>query len=212
MSPADLLQALKFRYATKHFDPSKKVDPAAFQALLEGLVLTPSSFGLQPWKFIVVRDPDLRSRLRGASWNQPQLTDAAELVVFAARTDVEHADIDRWLDCLATTQGQSPESLAPLRGMMEGFVGRLSEEERHHWNVRQCYIALGQFMASAATLGIDTCPLEGIDPTAYDVILGLGETGYATCVACAVGHRSENDHTAERPKARYNFTEVIDFR
>lgn len=212
MSPQELIAALRKRYATKHFDPAKSVDPDAFQALLEGLVLTPSCFGLQPWKFIVVRDPELRAKLRGASWNQPQLTDASELVVFTARTNLDDADIDRWLDCLATTQGQSLEALAPMRGMMEGFIGRLSDEERHSWNVRQCYIALGQFMGAAAALGIDTCPLEGIDPTAYDVILGLGDSGYATCVACAVGFRSDSDHTAARPKARFDFEEVIEFR
>lgn len=212
MSPADLLAALRFRYATKHFDPAKKVDPAAFEALLHGLVLTPSSFGLQPWKFLVVRDQEIREKLRTASWNQPQLTDAAELVVFTARTGLDPEDIDRWLDCLATTQGQSPEALAPVRGMMEGFIGRLSEEDRHAWNVRQCYIALGQFMGAAAAMGIDTCPLEGIDPAAYDVILDLGTSGYATCVACAVGHRSESDHTAARPKARFSFEQVVEFR
>lgn len=212
MTPAELLQSLQWRYATKHFDPTRSIPADAWEALLDSLVLTPSSFGLQPWKFIVVRDPAVRQALRGASWNQPQVTEASELVVFAARTDVEQVDIDRWIDTLASVQGHEREALAPLLGMVEGFVGRMSRSERHAWNVRQTYIALGQFMGAAAALGIDTCPLEGIDPAGYDVDLHLGGTGYATCVACAVGYRSADDHTAERPKARFPREQVIDFR
>lgn len=212
MTPSDLNQSLQWRYATKHFDASKPVPEETLEALAKSLVLTPSSFGLQPWKFLVVRDRDLREQMKGASWGQPQLTDAAEVVVFAARTDLVQEDIDRWVDCLADVQGQDREKLAPMVGMMEGFSARMSPGEKHAWNVRQCYIALGQFMAAAAVLGVDTCPLEGIDPAAYDVILDLGGTGYATCVACAVGHRSESDHTAARPKARFPFEEVVEFR
>ncbi len=210
MSPNDLLSALQRRYATKHFDPARPVPQETMEALLEGLVLTPSSFGLQPWKFLIVRDPELRLKLKAASWNQPQLTEAAELVVLTARTDVTQDDIERWIDCLSETQGQPKDALDPMKGMIEGFAGRMSRAERHAWNTRQCYIALGQLMTSAAVLGLDSCPLEGIDPAAYDVALGLGGTGYATCVACAIGHRAESDHTAARPKARFPREQVVE--
>jgi nitroreductase len=209
MTPTELTDALNWRYATKSFDSSKSISKDAWQALLESLVLAPSSFGLQPWKFIIVSDPETRQRLRENSWGQPQVTDADKLVVFTSRTDMTPKDIQRWIDRLSEVQKQSPEELKGYAGIVEGFCQRMSPEARHNWNVRQTYIALGQFMAAAATIGIDTCPLEGIDPTGYDHELGLAGSGYATCVACAVGYRADDDKSATRPKARFVQSEVI---
>ena len=209
MTPTELTSALNWRYATKSFDSSKSIPEDAWQALLESLVLAPSSFGLQPWKFIVVSNPETRQRLRENSWGQPQVTDADKLVVFTSRTDMTPKDIQRWIDRLSEVQKQSPEELKGYAGIVEGFCQRMSPEARHNWNVRQTYIALGQFMAAAATIGIDTCPLEGIDPTGYDHELGLAGTGYATCVACAIGYRAADDKSATRPKARFVQSEVI---
>ena len=209
MTPAELTTALHWRYATKSFDSTKSIPEDAWQALLESLVLAPSSFGLQPWKFIIVSNPETRQRLRENSWGQPQVTDADKLVVFTSRTDMTPKDIQRWIDRLSEVQKQSPEELKGYAGIVEGFCQRMSPEARHHWNVRQTYIALGQFMAAAAIIGIDTCPLEGIDPTGYDHELGLAGTGYASCVACAIGYRADDDKSATRPKARFIQSEVI---
>lgn len=212
MTPAELTSALNWRYATKSFDSEKSVPADAWQALLDSLVLSPSSFGLQPWKFIVVSNPELRERLRENSWGQAQVSEADKLVVFTSRTDMTPEDIKRWVDRLAEVQKQSPEELKGYAGIVEGFCQRMSPEARHNWNIRQTYIALGQFMAAAATIGIDTCPLEGIDPSGYDHELGLAGSGYATCVACAVGYRRDDDRSASRPKARFAADEVISER
>jgi nitroreductase len=212
MTPAELSSALNWRYATKAFDPNKALPEDAWKALLDSLVLAPSSFGLQPWKFILVTDPELRQRLCENSWGQTQVIDADKLVVFTSRTDMTKKDITRWVDRLAEVQKQTPEELKGYAGIVEGFCQTMSPEARHHWNVRQTYIALGQFMTSAAALGIDTCPLEGIDPSGYDHELGLAGSGYATCVACAVGYRADHDKSAARPKARFKESEVISER
>lgn len=209
MTPADLLDALRFRYATKAFDATRSIPADAWDALLDSLVLAPSSFGLQPWRFLIINDPTLRAQLREASWNQAQVTDAAKLVVFTARTDLSPDDTARWLARLAEVQGQDPAELAGLGRVIDGFAGSMPPARRQAWNARQTYLALGQFMTSAAVLGIDTCPLEGIDPARYDQILGLEGSGYATCVGCAVGYRSGSDHHAARPKARFPREEVI---
>lgn len=209
LAPDSLLAALNWRYATKQFDPSRKIPADVWDALEESLVLTPSSFGLQPWKFIIVSDPSVRARLQPESWNQPQVTEASHFVVLAPRTDLIEADIDSWIHRLAEVQNKSADDLAPLRGMIAGFAETMSCEARHAWNTRQTYIALGQLMASAALLGIDTCPLEGISATAYDRILGLEGSGYATAVACALGYRSADDKYASTPKARFKRSEVI---
>ncbi|MFU8892928.1 MAG: NAD(P)H-dependent oxidoreductase [Luteolibacter sp.] len=205
----DLISALQFRYATKKFDSARKIDAATWEALCRSLVLAPSSFGLQPWRFLVVTNPGIRASLREVSWNQPQITDADRLVVIATRTDMTAADIDAWMACLAQSQGKQPEELAAYREMIDGFVDALDAETRKNWNARQCYIALGQLMTSAAVMGVDTCPLEGIDKAAYDGILGLEGSGYATAVACAIGHRAADDAYATAPKARFAASEVI---
>lgn len=212
MSPAELLDSLKFRYATKQFDSARQIPDDAWHALEQSLLLAPSSFGLQPWKFLVVNDPELRARLRKKSWNQCQITDASRFVVFTTRTDVTEADVDRFFTALAASQGCEVETLAGYRNVVSGFAAAMTAEARHTWNKHQSYIALGQFMASAAALGIDTCPMEGLDPAAYDEELGLVGTGYLTSFACAAGYRSPEDKYASAPKVRFPLREVVEHR
>ena len=209
LSPDQLLDSLRWRYATKKFDVTRKIPAATWDALEESLVLTPSSFGLQPWKFLVVDDPGLRALLSAESWKQPQVTESSHYVVLTARTDLEHKDIDAWMERMSEVQSSSLEAVAPFKGVIEGFAQAMSHEARHAWNVRQVYIALGQLMASAAMLGIDTCPMEGLSATGYDHVLGLEGTGYATAVACALGYRADDDRAANLPKARFDRSRVI---
>ena len=210
LSPEQTLDALKWRYATKQFDAERKIAEETWKALEESLVLTPSSFGLQPWKFIVVEDEGLRESLLAESWQQAQVTDASHFVVLTCRTDMTLADIERWIECSAKAQGKTPEDLEGLKGMIAGFASHQSLEQRLEWNTRQSYIALGQLMAVAAVMGIDACPMEGINPKAYNSILNLEDTGYTTVVACALGYRDEGDKYATTPKARFDLEEVIE--
>lgn len=209
LTPTDLTAALQWRYATKSFDANKKIDTSTLDALLESLRLSPSSFGLQPWKFIVVENTALREQLRAQSWNQPQVTDASHLVVLAVKEEISASDISDWINCLAITQQTPIDQLAPLQGMIQGFTGGMSGDDMLQWNTRQLYIALGTLMTSAAVMGIDSCPLEGISPAAYDQILQLEGSGYRTKVACALGYRSELDKYASAPKARFAAERVL---
>ncbi|MBC8127226.1 MAG: NAD(P)H-dependent oxidoreductase [Gloeobacteraceae cyanobacterium ES-bin-144] len=210
LPPGQLLAALRWRYATKQFDASRKISSDVWNVIEESLVLTPSSFGLQPWKFLVVENAGIRAKLLADSWGQPQVTDASHFVVLTAREDLVLEDIDAWTSRMSDVQDKQPDAVEPLRGMIIGFAQRMSEEERHIWNVHQVYIALGQLMATAAVLGIDACPMEGIDASAYNRILGLEGTGYATVVACALGYRSGSDKYATTPKARFERARVIE--
>jgi len=205
-----VVAALHWRYATKQFDPCRAISDEDWDIIEQSLVLTPSSFGLQPWKFLIVEDPHVRAELLPESWGQPQVTDASHFVVLTARTDLTKSDIDAWVDHMAMVQGKPPEAVAPLRGMIAGFAEAKSCEQRHEWNVRQVYIALGLLMTTAALLGIDTCPMEGISASSYDRILGLERSGYATVVACALGYRLESDKYAATPKARFDRSRVIE--
>ncbi len=208
-----LIQQLAWRYATKKFDHSKKIGTADWAALEQALVLTASSYGLQPWKFIIVTDPALKTKLRAASWNQAQVEDCSHLVVITAQQDITEADLDRFIARTAEVRGVAMESLAGYKGYM---LGDLVNGPRHavikEWAARQTFIALGNLLTSAAVLGIDACPLEGLEPAKYDEILGLQGSGYATISACPLGHRAADDKYANAPKVRYEAKDVIDHR
>ncbi len=210
IAPDQLLEQLNWRYATKQFDATRKIPADQWAALEDALVLSPSSFGLQPWAFVVVDDPKVREELKAASWNQTQITDASHLVVFAARTDVTAEDLDRFFARIAEVRGVPQESLAAYRGMIDGSILQARDTPaRAIWTARQVYIALGTLLNSAALMGLDACPMEGIDPVAYNRILGLEEKGLTALMVATVGYRSPEDGYANLPKVRYEKKDVV---
>ena len=205
-----LIGQLKWRYATKQFDPARKIKSNDWAALEEALVLTPSSYGLQPWKFIVVTDQAMRQKLAPVSWGQPQITDASHLVVFAIKKDLSESDIDGYIDRIARVRGIPRESLVTYRDRMVGSVIKnMSTEQRRAWAARQTYIALGTFLTSAAMLGIDACPMEGFDPAKYDEVLGLDKKGLSAVVIATAGYRAPGDKYSELEKVRFPREEVL---
>ena len=209
LTPAQLLASLEWRYATKAFD-TRKLPESTWAALEESLRLTPSSYGLQPWKFFIVADPALRAKLRPVSWNQSQVTDASHLVVFARRTEITEQDVNEFFHQMVSERGADAAKLEPYRQMMIGGVVKGKDAAgQKEWAARQLYIALGQLMGAAAALAVDTCALEGIDAAAYTELLGLQGSGYEVVVACAVGYRSADDKYAAMKKIRYPKARVI---
>lgn len=209
ITPATLLSAQNWRYATKQFDPSKQIPADVWAALEQALVLTPSSFGLQPWRFITVDDPALRATLREHSWGQSQLTDAAKIVVFAARKTLDAADITHFIERTAAVRGTTVEALKGYHDIMNGALLSRPPEVLNTWAARQTYLAFGNLMTSAALLGVDACPIEGLDPAKYDELLGLPALGFATQAVCALGYRAATDKYATAPKVRFPADEVI---
>ncbi len=213
MTPTELLAALNWRYATKVFDSTKKIPADIWAALEESLVLTPSSYGLQPWKFLIIQDKDLREQLVPHSWLQRQVADCSHLVVMATKRTMTEADIDANLIRIAEVRGGTPDALAGFRRMLIGDV--VTGERSQYvtvWAKMQAYIALGQFMASCALLGIDTCPMEGFVAERYDEILGLEAQGLTTAVLCPAGYRHADDRYASLPKVRFKSNDVIEHR
>lgn len=205
-----LIGQLNWRYATKQFDAQRKISAEEWAALEEALVLTPSSFGLQPWKFVVVTDPAVRERLVHASRGQRQVADASHFVVFAIKKDLSEHDIDSHLNRISEVRGTPREVLSQYREMMVGsLIKRLGETERNDWATKQVYIALGNFLTSAALLGIDACPMEGIDPAKYDEILGLNKQGLSSVVAAAAGYRAATDKYSLARKVRFSRDQVV---
>jgi nitroreductase len=210
VSTATLTDALRWRYATKKFDANRRIPLDQWQALEEAMVLAPSSFGLQPWRFIVVETPEIRAQLPAMSWGQTQTVDCSHYVVFAVRKGLTIEDVDRYVDRIAEVRGATRESLEGYRSFMLGSHKAASEHGRlDAWSSCQVYIALGQAMAAAALLGIDTCPLEGIEPAKYDALLGLEQEGYSALCGLAFGYRADDDKYAELPKVRFAKADVI---
>ena len=203
-----LVDSLQWRYAVKRFDSSKKIDAVTWASLEKSLVLTPSSFGLQPWKFIVVSSPEFKAKLPAISWNQTQPADCSHMVIFAARKTVDEAYVDSFLNKVASERKVETDTLAGYRNVMLGFLQ--NTQGRHlAWSSNQAYIALGQLLTSAAVLGIDACPMEGIVASEYDKLLGLDKGDYTTVVGCALGYRHPEDHYAKLAKVRFDSSTTV---
>lgn len=203
----NIIDALKWRYATKRFDANKKLKPEQLELFLEALTLSPSSYGLQPWKFIVVTNKEVRAKLRAAAWDQLQITDASHLVVFAAKNNLSDDAVDEYIQSRIDIQGTGAKAAhdytQSLKAMMQGTLARLSPKERTEWATRQVYIALGVLLSVAAVEGIDACPMEGFDPQEFDKILGLDKMGLESKVVATLGFRSEADAFAQFAKTRF---------
>ncbi len=211
LNPVVLLEQLRWRYATKKFDLSRKIPAEIWSVLEEVLILTPSSFGPQPWKFYVVSDALTRMRLRQAAWDQPQIAQASHLVVFAYKKDLNASDVERYVNRISAVPGISPESIESYRAMMGAFVNQAGHGlDINAWAANQLYISLGSFLTSAALLGIDACPIEGMDPKQIDDILELPQKGTHAMFVVAAGYRSSLDATAELANVRHEASEVLE--
>jgi len=209
ITPERLLRQLNWRYATKQFDPTLKIPADIWGALEKALVLTPSSGGLQPWKFVVVTDLEVRKQLHPDPSNHAQVLNSSHLVAFAAKVSMTKADIYRNIDRVVEVRGLPRES---FKAQAERQIARLVDSApgvAKELNAQQLYIALGNFLTSAALLGVDTCSLGGIDGPRYDEILGLDKLGYKTYVAAVAGYRSAEDKNAKLAKVRYPDADVI---
>lgn len=207
-----LQQALQWRYAVKKFDAQKKVSDKDWQVLENSLVLAPSSYGLQPWKFLVVQNPELRTKLREVSWGQSQVTDCSHYVVLTYKKKMDEAHIQKYVDKIASVRGVSLASLDGYKNMMIGDVVKGPRAQIiEWWAQKQTYIAMGFLMEAAALLKIDACPMEGLEPKSYDKILNLENSEWATVAAVAVGYRHPEDALQKAAKVRFDNKDVVQF-
>ncbi len=211
IAPDALLTQLRWRYAVKKFDPTRTVPEATWNALQQATILAPSSYGLQPWRMVVVTDPGVKTRLSAASWDQTQPRDCSHMVVFAARTGINKSDVDAYLARIARARNvaMTDPDLATFGGQMMGTIQSLSREAADAWCARQCYIALGFLLSACAAFGVDACPMEGIVHDKYDGILDLPTRGYKATVAAAVGYRATDDWLAPLAKVRTDPAEIV---
>jgi len=196
------LENLKWRYATKKFDATKKISSEDLDKLKEAVRLSPTSYGLQLFKVLDVQNEEKRKALQPASWGQTQIVDASNLFVFLAKKNFGAEDVDNYVNLKADTMGMDASELQGYADFAKGKLQEFPEDMYKQWTSKQAYIVMGNLMTAAAELHIDTCPMEGFEPEKYDEILGLNDTGYTAVVVVTLGYRSDEDPTKDGPKIR----------
>jgi nitroreductase len=211
MNSDQILSALNWRYATKKYDATKKLSEADWATLKESLRLAPSSYGLQPWKFIEVNNPEVRKKLRAVSWDQSIIEESAKLVVFTTLREMSKEHIQKFINSMATARKIPASNLDGYKQMMEQNILVGKPKETHlAWNQRQAYIAMGFLLETASLLKIDATPVEGLAPEDYDKILGLTGTPYTTVAVVTLGYRDASDSYQSAAKSRFSEQEIFE--
>lgn len=204
---------LNWRYACKKFDPTKLIREQDLNILLESLRLSASSYGLQPWKFIVVQTPEIRKQLQDQSYGQTPVTEASHFIVLTYKETLDEAHIDLHVAEAAKARGVETSALAGYRNLMvKDLIQGPRFETIKWWAQRQVYIAMGSILTTAALMEIDTLPMEGLNAAGYDKILGLEGSGWKTLAAVACGYRAADDKYQHSKKVRFQASEVISYK
>lgn len=206
---SNYIESLNWRYATKKFDASKKVSNEQLETILEATRLSASSYGLQPYHIFVVTNSEIREKLKPVSWGQSQITDASHLIILASKTTFNNELINEYLSNIADTRKLPVDSLKGYGDFMKSKLIPLSDAVKETWASKQTYIALGNLLSAAAVIEVDTCPIEGFEPTAYDEILGLSEKNLTATVVAAIGFRSDEDDTQHYKKVRQSKEKIF---
>lgn len=204
-----ILDDLAWRYATKKFDTEQKLSDEQLETIQEALRLTPSSFGLQPWKFILIENPELRNTLKEHSWGQSQITDASHLLVLCRVEKLDQEFVDLFFNDMKETTGSKEEDIQWYKNMVSGFVENLDDTHAKIWSEKQIYIALWNIMTVLATMKIDSCPMEWFDSAKYDEVLQLKEKWLASSVILPIGFRASDDAYAHHPKVRFDTEDLF---
>lgn len=197
-----IIENLNWRYATKKFDSDKKIAKHDLEILKEAVRLSASSYGLQPYQVIIVENEDLREQIKNVAWNQAQVTEASDVLIFANITDVGTKEVQDYIENMASVREIPSTSLKGFADMMNNVVTTLTPEAKQVWTAKQTYIALGTLLSAAADLKIDATPMEGFDINAVNKILQLPEKGLSATLIVTLGYRHADDATQHMKKVR----------
>jgi nitroreductase len=204
-----VIEALKFRHACKKFDPQKKIPRQELDTILEAACLSPSSFGMEAWKFLVLTSDDIRQTLRPACWDQPQVTDSSHVVVILAKPSLIHPSNEYVMNSFLRRKLPTDMTKAYVekyRSHMETEV--FPRMSAYAWCAKQCYIVLANMMTAAAAMGIDTCPMEGFEKDRVEAILEIDTSRFEVAVLVALGYRAEEQTT----RLRHSMGQLVEFR
>lgn len=197
-----LIKALNTRYATKKFDASKKLDSAQVDTILEAVRLTPTSYGLQLMKIVVVEDPAVREKLVAHSFGQKQVSEASHLLILCREKEVDESHISNYISTISSTRNIPLENLHGFQEMMKKSILPMAEDTRNVWMEKQVYIALGNLLTACAILNVDACPMEGFSKKDYDEVLQLHDKNLSSIVIIPIGFRANDDTNAAIKKVR----------
>lgn len=197
-----IIENLEWRYATKKFNAEKKIAKADLEILKQAVRLSASSYGLQPYHVILVENEALRTKVKAAAYNQSQITEASDLLIFATITDVGPKEVNDYIQNMASVRAIPTTSLKGFEDMMNNVVTGLTSEAKQNWTAKQTYIALGTLLSAAADLKIDATPMEGFNAEAVNEILNLKEKGLSATLIVTLGYRHEDDAAQHLKKVR----------
>ncbi|MEO5788586.1 MAG: NAD(P)H-dependent oxidoreductase [Gelidibacter sp.] len=204
-----IIESLKWRYATKKFDPSKNLSAEKLHILKEAFNLTATSFGLQTISLVIIENKTLRNQLLEAAYNQRQVVDASHLLIFCINDTINEEHVDDLYDNIIHLR-QTPETiLEPYRNDLKLMMQNMSQEEQQEWSIKQVYIAIGNLMTVCAVERIDSCPMEGFDRTQFDAILNLKDKGLKSVLLLPVGYRAEDDMFSGFKKVRKKLHDAV---
>ena len=198
----NIIDSLKWRYATKKFNPDKILDAKKLEILKQAFNLTATSFGLQTITLVIVSDKEVRNELLKYAYNQKQVLQASHLLVICIQDNITDADVDMLFDNTQTIRNTPNSILDPYRANLKRFMQKMTIEERQQWSMNQAYIALGNLMTVCAVEGIDSCPMEGFSAEDYDRILDLKSKNLKSALLLPVGYRADDDMFANFEKVR----------
>jgi len=197
-----LIEALEWRYACKKFDADKRISDTDLETILDSIQLTPSSYGLQPIKVLLIETKELREQIKPIAWNQAQVVDASHLLVFCHYTALSESYIDQHVSLMTNTRNLPIEKLQGFGTHVKSSIATMDADHVNQWTGKQTYIALGQVLLSCALLKIDATPMEGFDRKALDELLDLSKDGLSTSLLCPIGYRHAEDPYISLKKVR----------
>lgn len=206
---SNFLENQNWRYATKQFDASKKISDTDLNTLKEAVRLSASSYGLQPYKVVIVENPEIREQLKAAAWGQGQVTDASHLFIFANDLNLDAGSVDKYISNISEVRGVPTEALGGFSDMMKNVIANLSADAKHIWTAKQTYLALGNLLNAAAELKIDATPMEGFNAAKFNEILGFDKLGLNASVIATVGYRHDEDNSQHFKKVRKSHEELF---
>lgn len=205
----NIINSLEWRYATKKFDPSKKLSSQQIETLKKAFNLTATSFGLQPIKLIVIANKELQEKFIEPSYFQRQVADASHLLVICIENDTTSEDINNYFDREKNERNLEEGVISNFRKQLLDMYENKTAEQRRESAVFQTYIALGNLMTVCAVEGIDSCPLEGFIPSKIDELLNLSELNLKSVLMLPVGFRAEDDIMSGMKKIRKPLEEIV---
>lgn len=203
------IEQLQWRYATKRFDPKKKLSAEKLNLLKESFNLTATSFGLQPLKLIVLSNTALREKLIGFTYNQSQIRDASHLLILCIEKEIDKEFILDHFKRVEGTRNTPRKILEPFEKDLIASFTQKNAAEIKDWMINQLYLTLGALLTVCAVEEIDSCPMEGFEPDKYDKLLGLDKKGLQSVIVLPVGYRDETDFFIKLKKVRRGVNELV---